>query len=85
MHGSCHDILQSVQAAWNAFSHVQLEKAFCSLNLCYEEVILHYGDNSFNIPHIGQDAIIEEDGILALRARARQASEAAISSVMEFF
>ena len=48
-------------------------------------VILHYGENDYNLPHINKNAIIRDKGILALRARARQASETAVDAVMEFF
>ena len=77
------DVLDSIQGAWNAFSDVQLEKAFCTLNLVFEQVVLHYGDNCYALPHINKAAIWKKDGVSVLHAC--QASRTNQTIVMEFF
>ena len=55
------------------------------LAIRFDAVILHYGENSYEFPHLGKEAILRTEGILAMREQARQASELAVDIVMEFF
>ena len=77
--------IESVGFAWVEFNHIQLEKAFCTLNCIFEEVILNYGENTYTLPHFRKDAILKRDGILSLRSQARQAPRTAVDIVMKFF
>ena len=79
------DIIDSVNYAWAKFDHVQLEKAFCTLTMVFECVILNHGSNDYALPHLDKDAIIRREGIVGVRAHARQASQTAIDIVVEFF
>ena len=79
------DIIAGVNFAWNSFTHIQLEKAFCSLQTIFDEVIKSEGQNTYKIPHINKDAIWNRYGIFTLRARAEQASQEAIDIATEIF
>ena len=71
-------IIQAVNHAWLTFEHLQLEKSFCTLQRVHEEIILSSCDNTYVLPHMGKDKIIQEHGIHYFRIRARHASAQAI-------
>ena len=75
-----NDIINSVNDAWGCFDHAKLEKAFCSLNMVFDAVIVNYCENTYALPHLGKDAILRTEGILAMREKARQASEIAVGT-----
>ena len=75
------DVIQAFNYAWQRFTHTQLEKAFCTLQTVFEQA----GGNQYKIPHIGKDAIWEREGIVALRARAGEASQESVDIVETVF
>ena len=66
------------------FFHYELEKAFCSLALVWDAVILNYGQNDFQMPHLGKDGIWKNEGVHALRKHAHHASPQAVALTTEF-
>ena len=68
------DVIDAVNHAWNNLTHRQLEKAFCTLQTVFDEVIKAEGGNIYKLPHIGKDAIWNNEGVFALRARGTSQS-----------
>ena len=79
------DIILSVQDAWARFNHYQLERAFCTLQTDFEEIVITYGENMYEIHHMNKDGIWAREGAHSLRERAQTASQTAIEAVYSFF
>ena len=78
------DVIDSVNDAWTRFTYYELEKAFCSLAMVWDEVILNYGTNEYQMPHLGKDGIWKNEGVHALLKHACHASPQAIMLVTDF-
>ena len=79
------DVIHAVYYAWGRFNDRQLEKAFCTLQTVFEEIIKCQGGSQYRIPHIRKEAIWRVYGIHVLRELAEQASQDAIDIVEEVF
>ena len=79
------DVIKAVNDAWLRFDHRQLEKAFCSLALVWDEVIINYGSNQYQMPHLGKDGIWKAEGVHVLRELACITSPQAVLIATEFF
>ena len=55
-----------------------LEKAFCTLQTNYDQILCHEGGNRYKTQHIGKEKILRTDGVQVLRERAREATPEAL-------
>ena len=51
------EIIEQVQAAYNAYDSRKINKIWLSLMCCLNEIIKHHGNNDYKLPHMGKDRL----------------------------
>ena len=57
------ELIQAVSAAYNNYPQHNLNHTWLTLQSCLNQILLHNGDNDYNIEHILKDKL-EHDGQL---------------------
>jgi len=68
------ELINNVQAAWNDYSVQQLDHIWYTHQTVLDAIITDRGDNSFDIPHVGKDALQRKNNLpdrLPVSAEAR--------------
>jgi hypothetical protein len=55
--GNAGQIIQCVQQAYHAYDKHKINRIWLSLMGCLNEIIEHYGNNDYQIPHMGKDRL----------------------------
>ena len=74
------DLVQNVQNAFAVYDPRVLEKIWLTHQGICDNILIHHGDNNFDPPHIGKDAILSNDGKLPSRLFLSENARAALSN-----
>ena len=66
------ELIENVEEAYWSFEPRSIEKGFVTLGCVCNEVIRCGGDNTYQLPHIGKEAILNKTGSLPLEVPASE-------------
>ena len=77
------DLIQNVQNAFALYDPRVLEKIWLTHQGICDNILIHHGDNNFDPPHIGKDAILLNDGKLPSCLVLSESARAALSNAKQ--
>ena len=51
------ELIEAVSEAYDKYPHHKINQTWLTLQCCFNEVIMHHGDNNYNIDHIGKEQL----------------------------
>ena len=65
-------LIEQVEESFEAFEPTKIEKGFVTIQTVCDEILKCHGDNTYNLPHMGKDGIIREEGRLPQQVAASE-------------
>ena len=57
------ELIEAVSEAYDKYPHHKINQAWLTLQCCFNQIIMHHGNNNYNIDHIGKEQL-EQNGNL---------------------
>ena len=57
------ELIEAVSAAYDKYSHHKINQTWLTLQCCFNQIIMHHGNNVYKIDHIGKEQL-EQSGNL---------------------
>ena len=51
------DLIEVVSAAYDKYPHHKIKWTWLTIQCCFNQIIMHHGDNNYNIDHIGKEQL----------------------------
>ena len=51
------ELIEAVSAAYDKCPHHKINYTWLTLQCCFNQIIMHHGDNDYNIDHIGKEQL----------------------------
>ena len=51
------ELIEVVSAVYDRYPHHNINQTWLTLQCCFNQIILHHGDNDYNIDHIGKEQL----------------------------
>ena len=58
------ELIEVVSAAYDKYPHHKINQTWLTLQCCFNQIIMHHGDNDYNIDHIGKEQLERNRNIL---------------------
>ena len=65
-------LIANVEETYWEFDARKIEKGFVTLGCICNEIIRCHGDNTYKLPHVGKDHMLQRDGSLPLGVQASE-------------
>ena len=73
LYQSTQDLIRSVKTAFQNLASAKLKSIFLVLQKVHEQIIIHYGNNTFKVPHLGNDReLLVNDDVYSTGMRATE-------------
>ena len=66
------ELIVNVEQTYWEFDARAIEKGFVTLGCICNEIVRFHGDNTYKLPHVGKDHMLQRDGYLPLEVRASE-------------
>jgi hypothetical protein len=78
---SINGLIANVLRAWDLYNPMTLERVWLTHQAVCSEIIAANGDNDYDLPHIGKDKLIKDNGKLPLSIDLTKAAEVALDDM----
>ena len=51
------DLIEAVSVAYDMYPHHKINRTWLTLQCCFNQIIIHHGDNNYNFDHIGKEQL----------------------------
>ena len=51
------ELIEAVSAVYDKYPHHKRNQTWLTLQCCFNQIIMHHGDNDYNIDHIGKEQL----------------------------
>jgi hypothetical protein len=66
------ELIVNVEQTYWEFDARAIEKGFVTLGCICNEIVRFHGDNTYKLPHVGKDHMLQRDGYLPMEVRASE-------------
>ena len=58
------ELIEAVSAAYDKYPRHKINQTWLTLQCCFNQIIMHHGDNDYNIDHIGKEQLEQNGNLL---------------------
>ena len=58
------ELIEAVSAVYDKYPHHKINRTCLTLQCCFNQIIMHHGNNDYNIDHIGKEQLEQNGNLL---------------------